>query len=77
MTIRLRYLPATLLFAVSASAQSLPPGITPELVDRARELLRSVPFADGHNDLPSSLLDVARGDLDAPGADLSQVQMEL
>ena len=77
MTIRLRYLPATLLFAVSASAQSLPPGITPELVDRARELLRSVPFADGHNDLPSSLLDLARGDLDAPRADLSQIQMEL
>lgn len=69
------------LFALAsgatASAQPLPPGITPELVDRARELLRSVPFADGHNDLPSSLLDVVRGDLDAPGADLSRVQMEL
>ena len=63
--------------SVTAAAQPLPPGITAELVDRARELLRSVPFADGHNDLPSSLLDVVRGDLDAPGADLSRVQMEL
>ena len=68
---------AFLAAAATAAAQPLPPGITPELVDRARELLRSVPFADGHNDLPSSLLDVVRGDLDAPGADLNQVQMEL
>lgn len=61
----------------AAAAQPLPPGITPEMVERARELLRSVPFADGHNDLPSSLLDVARGDLDHPAADLSRVQPEL
>ena len=66
-----------LLLNVAAFAQPLPPGITPELVDRARELLRSVPFTDGHNDLPSSLLDVVRGDLDAPGADLRRVQPEL
>lgn len=74
---RLLVVAAVLVVAAAAGAQPLPPGITPELVDRARELLRSVPFADGHNDLPSSLLDVVRGDLDAPGADLSRVQMEL
>ena len=68
---------AVLAVAAGAAAQPLPPGITPELVDRARELLKSVPFADGHNDLPSSLLDAVRGDLDAPGADLNRVQMEL
>ena len=68
---------AALAVGATAAAQPLPAGITPELVDRARELLRSVPFADGHNDLPSSLLDVVRGDLDAPGADLNRVQLEL
>ena len=66
-----------LALTASAAAQPLPPGITPELVERARALLRSVPFTDGHNDLPSSLLDVVRGDLDAPGADLNRVQPEL
>ena len=40
-------------------------------MDRARAVLRSGPFADGQNDLPSSLLDVVHGDLDAPGADLN------
>lgn len=72
-------LPLPLVFLTSslAAAQPLPPGITPELVERARQLLRSVPFTDGHNDLPSSLLDVARGDLDDPGADLTRVQPEL
>ena len=68
---------AALAVGATAAAQPLPAGITPELVDRAREILRSVPFADGHNDLPSSLLDVVRGDLDAPGADLNRVQLEL
>ena len=63
---RLLAVVAVVAVAAGAGAQPLPPGITPELVDRARELLRSVPFADGHNDLPSSLLDVVRGDLDAP-----------
>ncbi len=66
-----------LMTASVAAGQPLPPGITPELVEQARELLRSVPFTDGHNDLPSSLLDGVRGDLDAPGADLTRVQPEL
>ena len=42
----------------------------PALVERARRILASVPFVEGHNDLPSRLLDLEdRGDSEA-GADL-------
>jgi membrane dipeptidase len=35
----------------------------PELLERARALLRETPLIDGHNDLPSRLLELADGDL--------------
>jgi membrane dipeptidase len=45
------------------------------LVVRARELLAEVPFVDGHNDLPSSILEVADGDVDH--VDIAKRQSEL
>lgn len=42
---------------------------SPELLERARALLREVPLIDGHNDLPTSLLEVVDGDLDAVNLD--------
>jgi len=44
----------------------------PALLQQAREILRSAPFIEGHNDLPSRLLDIeGRGD---PAPDLTRVQ---
>jgi len=46
-----------------------------ELLARVKALLEDVPLIDGHNDLPSSILDVAAGDIDR--VDISDVQVEL
>jgi membrane dipeptidase len=43
-----------------------------ELIERARRILQTVPIVDGHNDIPSKLLEFAAGDPDR--ADLSQAQ---
>lgn len=43
-----------------------------ELIERARRILREVPVIDGHNDIPSKLLESAAGDPDK--ADLSKAQ---
>jgi membrane dipeptidase len=45
------------------------------LVERARALLAEVPFVDGHNDLPSSILEVADGDIER--VDIAKRQTEL
>ncbi len=47
----------------------------PALLERARQILRSAPLVEGHNDLPSRLLDVeGRGE---PAPDLTRIQPEL
>ena len=43
-----------------------------ELIERARRILQAVPIVDGHNDIPSKLLEFAAGDPDK--ADLTQPQ---
>ncbi|MGH7470512.1 MAG: dipeptidase [Longimicrobiales bacterium] len=43
-----------------------------ELLERARRILQAVPVIDGHNDIPSKLLEFAGGDPDA--ADLTKPQ---
>jgi membrane dipeptidase len=47
----------------------------PALLKRVEALLKEVPLIDGHNDLPSSILDTAAGDVDQ--ADLEKQQSEL
>ena len=44
----------------------------PALLERARAILRAVPLVEGHNDLPSGLLDLE--DRDEPAPDLRRVQ---
>lgn len=66
---------AILLMGAPARAQESWPEPEPELLERARSLLEQVPLIDGHNDLPSVLLDFAEGDLDR--ADISERQVEL
>ncbi|MCM6773251.1 dipeptidase [Nocardia sp. CDC159] len=39
--------------------------MTPELIERARALLRTAPVVDGHNDLPWAMRTLSRYDLDA------------
>ncbi|HXV60423.1 MAG TPA: dipeptidase [Vicinamibacteria bacterium] len=48
---------------------------SPEMLERVRRLLQEVPLIDGHNDLPSSLLDSAAGDLER--IDIREVQVEM
>ena len=58
--------------AKPASAQESWRTPDPVLLERARAILRTVPLIEGHNDLPSRLLDVeGRGD---PAPDLTHVQ---
>ena len=45
---------------------------TADLIERARRILQAVPIIDGHNDIPSKLLESAGGDPDK--ADLSKPQ---
>ena len=54
---------------VSAQTWSPPPR---ELIERARRILAETPIIDGHNDIPSKLLESAGGDPDK--ADLSKPQ---
>jgi hypothetical protein len=44
-------------FVYSTNAQESWPDPDPELLSRARALLAQVPLIDGHNDLPSTLLE--------------------
>lgn len=44
------------------SAQQRWPDPDPQLLERARRILREVPVVDGHNDLPTQLLETAGGD---------------
>jgi membrane dipeptidase len=60
-----------IVLALLVGSPLLAPGIAapqsapdPALLERARALLTEVPLIDGHNDLPSSLLDLAGGDPD-------------
>jgi membrane dipeptidase len=55
---------------LSAQASWTPPSA--ELIARATRILQEVPIIDGHNDIPSKLLEFAAGDPDK--ADLSQPQ---
>jgi membrane dipeptidase len=74
----MRFLPlflASFLAAASSSAGESWPEPDPALLARARSLLKEVPLIDGHNDLPSSLLDFAQGDVDR--TDLTKRQLEL
>ncbi len=57
-----------LVAAASSSAQD-------PLRERVRAILEDVPLIDGHNDLPSSILDVAAGDIDR--VDIAEVQIEM
>ena len=66
---------AVFVLSSGATAQERWPEPEPELLARARELLGEVPLIDGHNDLPSSLLETVDGDLDL--VDLSVRQTEL
>ena len=51
------------------------PAPDPQLLNRARELLRQAPLIDAHNDLPTMLLEAKGGDLTS--FDLSKVQPTL
>lgn len=53
-----------------AAQQWTPPSA--ELIERAKRILQEVPIIDGHNDIPSKLLEFAGGDPDR--ADLSKSQ---
>ena len=64
-----------LTFSSVAEAQERWPEPDPEMLARARALLAEVPLIDGHNDLPSSLIDLVDGNLDR--IDLSVRQPEL
>jgi membrane dipeptidase len=59
------------LASAQVSAQQWTPP-SQELIDRARRILQTVPIVDGHNDIPSKLLESAAGDPDK--ADLSKPQ---
>jgi hypothetical protein len=48
-------------FVYSTNAQESWPDPDPELLSRARALLVQVPLIDGHNDLPSTLLETVGG----------------
>lgn len=45
------------------------------LRERVKAILEDVPLIDGHNDLPSSILDAAAGDIDR--VDIAEVQVEM
>ncbi len=66
---------AILLPGAQVRAQEPWPDPDPGLLERARALLREVPLIDGHNDLPTSLLELEGGD--PVGADLTHPQPHL
>ncbi len=61
---RLLILTVSLFLPAGAVAQDRWPDPDPQLLARAKALLREVPLIDSHNDLPSSLLEEVDGDLD-------------
>jgi membrane dipeptidase len=65
---------AMLGFIHSTKAQEPWPEPGPELLSRARALLSQVPLIDGHNDLPSTLLETVGGDLNRADIALRQPQ---
>jgi membrane dipeptidase len=52
-----------LLFTVPVLAQEEWPTPEPELLERAKTILEQAPLIDGHNDLPTQLLELVEGDL--------------
>jgi membrane dipeptidase len=63
---------AAAMLPAGLAAQQRPAAPDPQLLERARRILREVPIIDGHNDLPSQLLENAAGD---PGrADIATSQ---
>ena len=62
-------------FLILSSVVTANQEIKEELLTRVKAILKEVPLIDGHNDLPSSILEVARGDIDA--VDISEIQVEL
>ncbi len=65
-------LTAAIAIAAPAGAQNRWTPPSAELIARANRILQEVPIIDGHNDIPSKLLEFAGGDPDK--ADLSQTQ---
>jgi membrane dipeptidase len=59
-------------FVYSTNAQESWPDPDLELLSRARALLAQVPLIDGHNDLPSTLLETVGGDLSRADIALNQ-----
>jgi membrane dipeptidase len=55
---------AVCLLATSLFAQEEWPAPDPELLKQAKAILATAPLIDGHNDLPTVLLELADGDLD-------------
>lgn len=66
---------AFLAFPAAAGAQEAWTPPSEELIQRARAILDEVPLIDGHNDLPSQVLDRAGGSLDR--LDVSEPQPQL
>ena len=79
MISRRRFLEHSALLAGSAALARLPlyaeTTADPKLLEKAKTLLREAPLIDTHNDLPSMILDVYKGDLTA--FDLTKVQPTL
>lgn len=77
MISRRRFLESSAVLAGSAALARLPlhadaVATDPRLLEKAKTLLRQAPLIDTHNDLPSMLLDVYKGDLTK--VDLTKVQ---
>jgi len=69
------WLTAFFVFAMIAHSQAEWPEPDPDLLTRARALLRDVPLVEGHNDLTTSIIRAEEGDLDR--VDLSRPQLRL
>ena len=63
------------LTVLPLQAQEGWPDPDPEILERAKALLREVPLIDGHNDLATTLVRVVDGDLSR--TDLTRLQPEL
>lgn len=77
MISRRRFLEGSAVLAGSAALARLPlhadaPATEPRLLEKAKSLLRQAPLIDTHNDLPSMILDLSKGDLTV--LDLTKVQ---
>ena len=65
----------SLAAATISNAQDYWPPPEPEHLEKAKALLAEVPLIDGHNDLPTAMLEFFGGDLER--VDLTRVQNEL